>query len=412
MPTVLVVGGTGQTGPLVVEGLVARGHDVTVMHSGMHEPPLPPVEHIHADVHFAETIAAALGNRTFDLAVCMYGRSRLIADELRGRVPRLIVVTGSGYAYFEPRRTDWGPFGVTIANEESPFAQDRQVDSIGPLVAKSENHVLKHQMDGHYAVTILRYPNIFGPNSVATGDWSIVRRALDKRPFFIVADGGLRLRSRAYRDNAAHATLLAVDNAEIANGQIYNVADDPPWLTVGQWIHALARALGHHWELVDLPIDLVEPIYLGHFGYHRLVDTSKIRDQLGYADVVSPEQAANRTAFWWAEHGEERIGDTASIPDRFDYAAEDALVLSYGRAVKQLLSNAPAPLAAEHYFRHPKRPGDTSAGGLIVDGGRNRRPRRTYPYDVTSAWPPDGNGAVRHGEIAQNRLQSGQESCD
>src|SRR5581483_10919335 len=317
MPTALVVGGTGQTGPLIVEGLVARGYDVTILHSGIHEPPLPPVEHLHADVHFAEPIADALGDRTFDLAMCMYGRSRLVADALRGRVPRLIAVSGSGYAYFEPRRPDWGPFGVTVAHEDSPFAEDRDSDSIGPLVGKTENHLLKLQQEGHYAVTILRYPNIFGPNSVSMLDWSIVRRILDRRPYLLVADGGLRLRSRAYRDNAAHAALLVVDNPDVADGQTYNVADDPPWLSMGQWAQALAGALGHQWDLVDLPINLVERIYLGQFGYHRLVDTTKIRNELGYRDVVSPEEAAKRTALWWAENGRQRERTAQAIPDRF-----------------------------------------------------------------------------------------------
>ncbi|MFD2780555.1 hypothetical protein ACFS32_04775 [Novosphingobium pokkalii] len=72
---VLVIGGTGQTGPLVIQGLVDRGHAVTILHSGRHEPPLPPIEHIHADVHFAETLAPVLeGAASMPPSACMAAR--------------------------------------------------------------------------------------------------------------------------------------------------------------------------------------------------------------------------------------------------------------------------------------------------------------------------------------------------
>ena len=50
---VLVIGGTGPTGPHIVNGLVARDHRVTILHTGRHEvaalPPPELVPHIHAD---------------------------------------------------------------------------------------------------------------------------------------------------------------------------------------------------------------------------------------------------------------------------------------------------------------------------------------------------------------------------
>ncbi len=55
MTTTLVIGGTGPTGPLVVEGLLAREHEVTVLHTGRHEVEYSaPVAHIHADPNFKE----------------------------------------------------------------------------------------------------------------------------------------------------------------------------------------------------------------------------------------------------------------------------------------------------------------------------------------------------------------------
>jgi len=33
----LVIGGTGATGPFIIDGLLKRGYEVTVLHRGVHE---------------------------------------------------------------------------------------------------------------------------------------------------------------------------------------------------------------------------------------------------------------------------------------------------------------------------------------------------------------------------------------
>ena len=49
MATALVVGGTGPTGPHIVNGLLERGYQVAILHTGAHESDEIPasVEHIH-----------------------------------------------------------------------------------------------------------------------------------------------------------------------------------------------------------------------------------------------------------------------------------------------------------------------------------------------------------------------------
>lgn len=80
----LVIGGTGPTGPMVVEGLIRRGYQITILHSGKHEVEFSsPVEHIHGSAHFPKALKAALGARAFDLVIAMYGRLRHIAEIVR-----------------------------------------------------------------------------------------------------------------------------------------------------------------------------------------------------------------------------------------------------------------------------------------------------------------------------------------
>ena len=53
----LVIGGTGPSGPHIVNGLISRGYDVSVLHGGQHEIRFDEeIEHIHVDPHFQETL--------------------------------------------------------------------------------------------------------------------------------------------------------------------------------------------------------------------------------------------------------------------------------------------------------------------------------------------------------------------
>ena len=74
----LVIGGTGPTGPFIVNGLRARGFAVAMLHSGRHERDEIPgdVEHLHTDPFDEAKLAAALDGRSFDVCVATYGRLR------------------------------------------------------------------------------------------------------------------------------------------------------------------------------------------------------------------------------------------------------------------------------------------------------------------------------------------------
>ncbi|HET9629237.1 MAG TPA: NAD-dependent epimerase/dehydratase family protein [Novosphingobium sp.] len=356
---ILVIGGTGQTGPLIIQGLVDEGHNVTILHSGKHEPPLPPIEHLHADVHFAETITPALEGRKFDTAICMYGRAQVVADALRGRVGRLISISGTRYYYGRPDDPRWGPTGAWIASEESPFSDDPEIDRLGSRVYATEQAIMAHQAAGDYDVTIMRFPGIYGPDSILPADWGFVRRILDGRRSLLMPDGGLMLRSRAYRDNAAHAVLLAVKHAEAARGEIFNVSDDPPELSLGQTVMTMARALGHEIEFIDCPGWLGHRVYGGQIGFHRVLDSSKIRERLGYRDKVPLLQALADSACWWRDNAPERGGEVElKLGDAFDYEMEDRIIDHLLNSVRTLDELAANSAQSAHPFRHPKREGE------------------------------------------------------
>ena len=220
----LVIGGTGPTGPYVVEGLLKKGYDVAILHRGLHEVEYSQlVEHIHTDP-FSPDVMKGLGTRKFDLVVSMYGRLRQIADGMKGRTQRFLGVTGP--AYLGSTNPADNPEGLLMPiPENAPVINDPKIFKIGYLIVASEQEVMRVHQEGGYSATLFRYPMIYGPRQLPPKEWSIIRRILDKRKKLIIPDGGLVLRSRAYAENAAHALLLAIDHPE-SGGQVYNVAEE------------------------------------------------------------------------------------------------------------------------------------------------------------------------------------------
>ena len=84
MRSALVIGGSGPTGPFVVDGLLARGWRVTMLHSGTHKPQRAwymdgTVEVLLANAFDEADLARVLSGRCFELGVVMYGQLRTIS---------------------------------------------------------------------------------------------------------------------------------------------------------------------------------------------------------------------------------------------------------------------------------------------------------------------------------------------
>ncbi len=329
----LVIGGTGPTGPYVVGGLLDRGFEVTVLHTGRHEvDEIPPeVSHIHTDPFDSEVTAAALGSRTFDLAVVMYGRLRTLAPMLVGRVGRLVTIGGVGAVTGWVEPGDLFPTGMTVpAPVDAPLAgPDEPIGKIRRIVA-TEDVVFDH----HPEAVHLRYPMLYGPRQLLPREWPMVRRALDRRPVLIVADRGLTLKSAAYVENAAHGVLCAIDRAEDGSGLAFNVTDERA-LTLAQMAEIVADELGHRFELLSLPNELAapaRPMVMHHSTAHRVVNRRPLQSLLGYRDVVTPEDGLRRTVRWLAANRPTAEAE-ARLQDPFDYRAEDELIRRWRSAL-------------------------------------------------------------------------------
>ena len=359
----LVIGGTGPTGPFLVQGLLQRGYDVAILHRGTHEvDTIPPeVEHIHADPHFRETLDRALHNRSFDLVLATYGRLRFVAEACVGKTPRFIGVGGtpSYRGLLVPEAND--PAGLPVpTSEDSPLVQSEAETRFGYLIALTEKTVMQGHHDGHYQATMFRYPSVYGPQHLSGSVWSVMRRILDKRPHIILPDGGLTILTRGYAPNMAHAVLLAVDQPEVSAGQVYNCGDEQ-FLTLRQWVQVITRTMAYEWEIIGLPDAVAYPAR--HFipfqgtSHHQMMDLSKIKTELGYRDLVPVREALPHTVHWLREHPPDAHSEAARRNrDPLNYAAEDELVALFKACTLRMQRVAFEHPPVYHPYPHPKDP--------------------------------------------------------
>ena len=242
----LVIGGTGPTGPHIVNGLIERGYETAILHRGTHDSDLIPqhVERIIGDPHFRETLSEALGDRRFDVIVATYGRIRYVAEIVAEHTDRLITIGGSP-GYRGTRQPDLlFPWGLQVPlPETAPQVETEEEFRFGYLARISEKTVMAQHDASAYIATHLRYPLIYGPRQLVPMEWRVMRRIMDGRTFIVLPDDGHILFSRGYAVNMAHAVLLAVDKPDASGGKIYNAADVHQF-TLGQWAEVIAHAMG------------------------------------------------------------------------------------------------------------------------------------------------------------------------
>src|SRR5690242_4526473 len=122
---VLILGGTGLTGPYVVRRLHALGHRVTVFHRGMHQAELPRgVHELHGaglpDLEISPDVVVHMRALTEDHASAFLGRFRNSAG-------RAVVISSCDVyrAYGALKGLESAPPHTAPLTEESPLRQSR-----------------------------------------------------------------------------------------------------------------------------------------------------------------------------------------------------------------------------------------------------------------------------------------------
>lgn len=182
---VLILGGTGQTGPHLIEELVHRGHTVTMFNRGTRSEELfPAVECLIGDRQpeagdgLQSLAQAVAGGRSWDVCIDIWPQIPKIVENtavlLKGHVGHYMFVSSiSVYVDFATPGADESAAVGSAPDADTTTYTD---DLFGPFKAECENRVRKHYPDQH---TIFRPGLIVGPRdaSFRGGYWPVrVRR--------------------------------------------------------------------------------------------------------------------------------------------------------------------------------------------------------------------------------------------
>jgi nucleoside-diphosphate-sugar epimerase len=337
---ILVIGGTNFMGPLVVHSLSEQGHEVTVFHRGQTRTDLPRgVKELLGDRRSLDESAVELQRLAPEVVLDMIPSTEqdalVVMRIFSGTAHRLVAISSQDVyrAFGRVNGKETGPVESMPITEESDLRQHlypyrgetpRNQDDSKKWQDDYDKILVERVVmgDANLPGTILRLPAVYGPGDYQHRLYRYLKRMDDKRPAILVDEAEAQWRwTHGYVENVAGAIALAVTDERSA-GQIYNVGE-PFTFTMAEWIDLIGRVAGWQGRVVTVPHGLLpEPLRWDiNAEQDIVVDSSRIRRELGYKERVDVEEALQKTIAW------ERANPPKEIdPKEFDYALEDTFL--------------------------------------------------------------------------------------
>lgn len=336
---ILFLGGTRFMGLAATRELLAGGHTVAVYHRGESEADVPDgVTHIHGDRAALAEARPAFERFAPDVVVHMMlmteADAHTFVETFAGLAQRAVVISSQDVyrAFGRVNGKETGEPDPLPLTEDSalrthlyPYRQDppRAADDPARWMDEYDKILVERVVMSEPALPtcVLRMPAVYGPRD-AQRRFAVYLRRMDAGREVIALDeveAGWRW-THAYVDDAAHAIALATLDARSA-GHIYHVGEQRT-LTLAERAEAVAHAAGWQGRVRLIPAGrLPEPLRMGVNAVQDVVvDSSRIRRDLGYAEVTPTAETYTRTVAW--ERANPAPIDAEEIAK--EYAAEDA----------------------------------------------------------------------------------------
>jgi 2'-hydroxyisoflavone reductase len=245
---VLVIGGIQFIGREIVQRLVRRGHEVSVLHRRDHHDLGAGIRNVQADRGDLATVSRLLRDGRFEAVF------DIAYDWEKGTTAHQVeaVARSCGDALhryvFMSTIAAYGP-GLDH-RETDPLAPDDDPNPYVQHKASSERALFRMHADSGFPVTTFRPPYVHGPRQPYYREQFFWDRLRDGRPI-VLPDGGNQPMQWAYVSDLAEACVRAIEVPEAA-GEAFNMAHVEP-STQRSFVEALARVAGVEPTFAPMP---------------------------------------------------------------------------------------------------------------------------------------------------------------
>ncbi|HEU5308148.1 MAG TPA: NAD-dependent epimerase/dehydratase family protein [Acidimicrobiia bacterium] len=291
----LVVGGSQFNGFALVQELVRRGHDVTVLNRGRTEAPFPDgVTRITADRTDRDRMAEVLAGTEYDcvLDMCAYHPEdvEVMVELLRDRV---------GHYVFVSSTVIYARASILPITEESAVDRSDAQIEYGLHKLLCEDRLLAEFAASGFPATTVALSMVMGPrNIVPDREQRMFVRLLRRRPVLLLGRGRALGQIGDVDDQAA--ALCDVMGQPVTFGQRYNLTGGQYFTDEG-YVDVFSAVVGAEVDKVFVSADVVDDVWHGRLelglgrptGAHIDIRTTAAEQRMQEMAIRQRYQLAN-----------------------------------------------------------------------------------------------------------------------
>lgn len=307
---ILLMGGTGEVGHHIANGLFERGHDLTVLTRGRNsrgfaiDARIPQVQADKNNPAALEQAVAGLQPEVVIDTVPSETSVRNVLGLFGGKIRHYIHCSSTGV---------YAPLQYLPGDEEHP--DEPAVGDFYVPVAARDRLAFALGRESDVGVTVLRPTMIIGPGVLPVDNLGgrspqFLRDLAANRPLELPEDGDALIQG-GFNADLAQAFILAAEQPDRAIGEIFNISCNKA-VTLRHYLEFFKEAMGSTSALAPTPIDaiiarhqgdgLVDDYWFRFLCRHMCFDMGKARERLGYNPAHELRTSA-RLVVEWAKQG-------------------------------------------------------------------------------------------------------------
>jgi nucleoside-diphosphate-sugar epimerase len=310
----LVLGGSVFVGRHLVEELLRRGHEVTILNRGLTPVAHPPaVQRLTCDRKDHDAVRRALADvhldAVFDVSAYTPEDVAIMAEVLRGRVEHYVFTsTVAVYA-----RSDYAPVDEEFDLDRRPQANPYTAGKV-----RCEDILMAACRDHGFPVTVIRPSYVYGPhNPLTMREFSFFLRLQQGRKIVVPSNGSVLFQS-GHVDDLARAFAAVLGRRE-AIGQAYNVTGDKAVTALG-YVQTLGHIVGREPDILFVDLErrraMKVPVWPYAWRESLILSIEKAKRDLGWEPSFDFEAGHRQTYDWF-----EREGVAEKL--KYDFSAEE-----------------------------------------------------------------------------------------